>query len=367
MENTNEGFEKLEFVDSAEALQASMQADTAGGETQETEPTTEPAPTSEAPVEGQTQPMTFDSSPEPAGESEVQTTEASTEAPQYTESEIEASVMSFLSERLGREITSFDELNTPQEEARQIDERVKAIAEFVENTGRSPQEWFAYQQLNPSEMDDVTAIRVQLASEYPTLSSEEIGMLVGDKYKLDTNLYSEDEVKLSQLQLKIDATKAKQQIEDLRNQYTAPAREGRSESFITDEWVNNSSKEIDDLEGLQFDLGNGNTFQFGLDDSYRNQLKDKTARLDSYFDSFKNQDGSWNYDALHTQLAIADNIDAIVSSAYKQGKGDGQKGLVDTVANVDPNPTRSTGEKPVNSVAEQLKNIMGGGMTTFKI
>ena len=48
------------------------------------------------------------------------------------------------------------------------------IAQFVEETGRSPQDWFAYQSLNPSEMDDVTAVRVQMASEYPNLAPEEV-------------------------------------------------------------------------------------------------------------------------------------------------------------------------------------------------
>ena len=98
---------------------------------------------------------------------------------------------------------------TQQQQESTIDERVKVIADFVEQTGRNPEDWFRYQALNPSEMDDMTAIRVSMSNEYPNLSGEEVDMLVGSKYKLDEDYHSEDEVKLSKLQLKIDADKAR--------------------------------------------------------------------------------------------------------------------------------------------------------------
>ena len=47
-------------------------------------------------------------------------------------------------------------------------------------------------------------------------------MLVGSKYKLDEDLYTDDEIKLSKLQLKIEANKSRQSIEQLRNSYTMP-------------------------------------------------------------------------------------------------------------------------------------------------
>ncbi len=64
-------------------------------------------------------------------------------------------------------------------------------------------------------MDDATAIRVNLATEYPNLTSEEINTLVGSKYKLDPDLHSDEEVQLSKLQMKIDAQNARQGIEKI--------------------------------------------------------------------------------------------------------------------------------------------------------
>ena len=118
------------------------------------------------------------------------------ETQDYSDSDYEQAVLSYMSERLGREFNSFEDFSTPQQNA--LDERVESIARFVEETGRSPQDWFAYQSLNPSEMDDTTAIRVSMASEYPSLSPDELNVLVNSKYKVDPDLNSEDEVRLAQ-------------------------------------------------------------------------------------------------------------------------------------------------------------------------
>ncbi len=164
-------------------------------------------------------------------------------------------------------IDNFDQLNTQQEA--QLDERVEAIARFVSETGRNPQDWFVYQSLNASEMDDMTAITVDMNSQYPNLSQEEIQTLVSSKYKLDSNLHTEEEIKLSQLQLKMDAEAARKSISELRDGYSAPqlSESQEPESFVTEEWVNDMVDELDDLEAVEFDLGNGQVFNFGLEDA----------------------------------------------------------------------------------------------------
>jgi len=104
------------------------------------QPTVEETPMQETPAqEMQTE--------QPTQENEVQQETAEpTSNTEYSEGELEGAVMEFLSNRLGREISSFDEFeNTQQAEANAIDERVEAIAKFVEETGRAPEDWFRYQ------------------------------------------------------------------------------------------------------------------------------------------------------------------------------------------------------------------------------
>lgn len=281
------------------------------------------------------------------------------DAPQYSEDDVESAVLDFLSERLGSRFESLEDL---VQQDYKLDERISAIADFVETTGRSPEEWFFYQSLNPSEMDDMTAIQVEMASSYPNLSQEEIQTLVSSKYKLDSDLYSEEEVRLSQLQLKIDAENARGSIEEIRDQFAAPEFENQGQSYespFNEDWVNEMYDELDSLEAIEFDLGNGSTFSFGLEDRYKNDLGNRNANLDTYFDQYVRQDGSWDFDKLNMHRAVVDNVDSIVQSAYRQGMSDGQRGIVNKAANVDNRTPQIGNNQGPDPLTQQLKQALG--------
>ena len=366
MEQNNETITGFEVFSNPEDLAASISSTPEQPQDVQVapeQPMVEEAPMQETPVqEVQTE--------QPTQENEVQQdfAEPSSDT-DYSESELEEAVMEFMSERLGREISSFDDFNIQETNA--IDERVEAIARFVEETGRAPEDWFRFQSLNPESMDDMTAIRIQMSNEYPNLSYDELNLLVNSKYKIDADLHSEEEVSLAKLQMKMDGDKARMSIEDIRSGYASPKTESEAyESVIDDQWIANMSQEVDSIEGLEFDLGNENTLEFGLDDDYRNQLKDKQTRLDEFFDSYVGEDGSWDYDTLSSHLAVIDNIDRIVKSAYTKGLGDGQRTLVNTASNVSSqSPQTGSQNQQSDPLAAQLKNIMSGtsGKMTFKI
>ena len=300
----------------------------------------------------------------------------SAEEPEMSQEEFEAGVAQFISERLGLELDSLEQLseilNAPKQTA-DIDERVKAIADFVAETGRDPQDWFTYQSLNPSEMDDLAAVKLQMAVEYPNLASEEIDMLIGSKYKIDEDLYSDDEIKLSKLQLKIDAQKSRTEIDRIRDSYKAPVRAQQEtqqqevQSPITKEWIKTMSDEVDALEALTFELGD-TEFNFGIRPEYRNQLKQKNERLDEFFDQYVDNDGSWNFEMLNAHRAVLDNIDEIAKAIYNQGLSDGQRKLVEKTANVDISGPAPANQQNTNSVYEQVMNALGNDTTLkFKI
>ena len=118
---------------------------------------------------------------------------------------------------------------------------------------------------------------------------------------------------------------------------------------------------VDTLTGLEFDLGQDQTFTFGLEDNYKSQLKDKNARLDEYFDPYIRDDGSWDIDTLSSHRALIDNIDQIAQSIYRQGLSDGQRGLVEKAANVQAStPQQQTNNNDSDPVVDQLKQIMLG-------
>ncbi len=299
-----------------------------------------------------------------------QVTQPEPEQVQYSQQDVEGAVFSYLSERLGRDVTSLEELAAPQK----LDEGLEVIAKFVQDTGRRPEDWFAYQQLNPSEMDDFTALRVQMASDHPNLSGDEVNLLLKSKYKLDPDVHTEQEIQLSQLQLKMDGQKAKDSIETLRSGYIAPKQQeveqAETAPLIDESWIAEMSNNVDALTGLEFDLGGDKTFTFGLDDAYKGQLKQKNAQLENYFDPYVREDGSWDYDALSSHRAVVDNIDTIVQSAYRQGMSDGQRGVVTNAANVQTAaPNDASGQNQTNPLADQVRQILqkNNSKLTFNI
>ena len=387
MENTVDQIGEFKVFDTPEELAVSMNAEPQAETQVETEvaPETQVEPqveaqeavTTEPSSEPQEEPLTAETPLEQlvTGGTKVlketdqqESTTDSSGNEQYSEAQIDGAISTYLSEKLGRDILSLDDLTNV---ASPIDERVEAISKFVTETGRSPQEWFTYQSLNTSEMDDITTLKVDMAIQYPTLSSEEVTTLIQNKYNLDPSTSSEQQVKVTALQAKVDAAEAKSRIEETRMRYAAPEpKEATAEGFVNEQWLSNMKAETSALTGLEFDLGNEKTFTFGLDDRYRQDLINKNSKLDNYFDSYVQSDGSWDYDSLNSHRAIIDNIDSIVSSTYRQGLSDGQKNVVQSAANVSTQAPQSTvqGEQ-TNKLAEQVQNILRGNSSglTFKI
>jgi len=326
------------------------------------QPTAEPTP---EPVDDYQEPTT----PEPEVQQESVLTQSSLDTnpePEMSEEEFEAAIASYVSERLGVSVDNLEQLAAflEAQQTPSIDERVKAIADFVEETGRDPYDWFRYQSINPSEMDDLRAVKLQLAVDYPNLSNEDIDLLVKSKYKVDEDIYSDEEIRLSKIQLKIDADKAKRDIDQLRENYRMPVKreeptQEEVQSPIDENWIRTMSQEVDSLEALSFDLGDIE-FNFGLNDQYKSSLKDKNARLDEFFDQYVDESGSWNFEMLNAHRALVDNIDEIVGAIYKQGLSDGQRKLVETAANVDVTSPRVAETKNADSVAAQIFNYLNG-------
>ena len=288
-----------------------------------------------------------------------------------SEEDIDSFVNSYLSERFGMEGLTVDSLqerlNTPQQQQTELDERVAKIAEFVENTGRSPEEWFQYQQLNPTEMDDLSAIKLQTMSEYPDLSSDQVEKLVNSRYKLDQDVYDDSDIELSKIQLQIDATKAKQSIEELRSSYTLPQEVSSTEDLFDEGWVSNMRSTVSDIDGISFDLPGGQEFTFGLENTYKSDLINRNENLETYFDQYIDESGNWDVETLSVHRAVVDNMPAIAKALYQQGLSDGQRNLVGKAANAQLQTPGVGQGQDVDPIAEQLKNaLMGGNDTTMK-
>lgn len=280
---------------------------------------------------------------------------------ELTDEEVNQFVNSYLQEQVGLDL---DSILARLEQPATIDERLEPILKFVQETGRDPQDWFLYQSINPSEMDDLSVVKLQMQNEFPDLSRDDIDMLVSAKYKTDSEFLDEKEQRMATLQLKIDAGSARKQIDVLRSNYLKPVeraieQEQKAESFVDEQWVNTMRQEADALDGIDFELSGDKTFTFGLGDRYRESLKTKNANLESYFDQYVDRDGNWNHESFNMHRTVVDNIDEIVKAVYQQGMSDGQRRVVETAANVKVNTPNVGNVQPGGNIEEQLRQIIG--------
>jgi len=341
---------------------------------QETQPQAEEqttAPEPSAPVEA-TQPQEVQQETAPAQEPTQETAEVSQEPVQETAQE-----QSSFNEDLSALETFFSALSETQTEipqqvedtesitASDLDPRIKVIADFVEKTGRSPEDWFRYQALDPSEMDDRTAMRVQMASEYPSLANDEIDLLINSKYKTDDSMYNEEEVRLANLQLKIDAEKARQSIGTLRNDFTSPLTQPSTQAEeepnpFDESWLNANQTSLGELGEIAFDLPSGKAFNFGVSQDYRNELAKSNGDMTAFFDRYVDNTGQWDHDLWNMHRTVTDNLPNIVQSIYQQGLSDGQRTIVERAANIDPNsPQSNTEPSQQDSLTQQVLDALG--------
>lgn len=351
-------------------------------ENKETESTEVEAEAEEAPVEEPQEILQDETEEELLNSINDTLAEDSIDEDNISDEEYEEMLVGAVSEMLGLEGMTkealLERLDTEQPTASELDPTVQAIADFVAETGRSVNDWFAYQSSNPSEMDDVTVMKQNLQNQYPDLSEEDAMLLLDNKYKLNADFYGEDEVRLGQLQMKMDATNARKELETTRNKYLAPAEEAPQtaapeeiESPITAEWIAGMEESVNGMEALEFNVGKDKTFSFGMTDSYKSSLKQSQSQLENHFDQYVDESGNWNYELLNVHRTILDNIESIVDSAYKQGVSAGTSNVVKQAVNPsDVTPSSSTSTSSASAedkVRQQILNALQGGDDTLRM
>lgn len=350
-------------------------------ENKETESTEVEAEAEEAPVQAQEE-VVEETEEELLNSVDEILAEDSIDEDNISDEEYEEMLVGAVSEMLGLEGMTkealLERLDTEQPTASELDPTVQAIADFVAETGRSVNDWFAYQSSNPSEMDDVTVMKQNLQNQYPDLSEEDAMLLLDNKYKLNADFYGEDEVRLGQLQMKMDATNARKELESTRAKYLAPAESAPQtaapeeiESPITTEWIAGMEESVNGMEALEFNVGKDQTFSFGMTDSYKSSLKQSQSQLENHFDQYVDESGNWNYELLNVHRTILDNIESIVDSAYKQGVSAGTSNVVKQAVNpsdVTPSSSSSTSSASTeDKVRQQILNALQGGDDTLRM
>lgn len=298
-------------------------------------------------------------------ETNVEETQASQpqEGEELSDDEI---VLNYLSEKLGRDIDSFDDFNSTSAETESNDfasEQLQVINEYVKNTGRTVQDYLNTQTVDLSNVSDDAVIKEYLQLENPNLTEAELNDYISATYKTDAEEYSSRDTNAGKVQLTKDARAARDYFNQVKEDYAMPTQAEDSGMSDADrgEWLATMENEVNDLEGLSFSMNDqGEEFTYNLDDDARQEIKGYNSDLENFFDKYVNEGGDWNFDALNTDMYILNNIDKIVRGVANQYRSKGTENVINEIKNPSFAQDRQAAPQKQESTLDMLRRQILG-------
>jgi len=280
-----------------------------------------------------------------------------------------------LSEQYGQEfsdLTDFEKFSSSKYESTQEEtnpfasETLQQINDYVKTTGRSVEDYITTQGLKPDEMSDQEAVMFMLQRENPTLSKDDVKFFMEETYKLNAEDAS-SEKRFGAISLQKEAIRAKKDINEFKSHYQTPVSDSAIESQnagvaeeAKTEFYDSVVEDMNEIEGLTFDIDDkGTEFTYAINDDNRPNPEEYKGQLENFFDQYVDDEGSWNYDQLNTDMFILNNIDSIIKSVANHYKSQGTEEVVQELKN----PSYGGKEAPASdggapSMAKQIFDAM---------
>lgn len=252
----------------------------------------------------------------------------------------------YLSEKLGKEIKSIDDLKQPQvENPLDNDPYLKELYAWRKKTGRPIEDWIKYQK-DYSKLSDLDVAREFLQHEYPTFTPSEIDAELNSFIAND--LDDDDDINTKSRQLKKYSTKGRDTLQKLVSNLDSVAQTSlppevqqdlelakqvkqdyavnKQEAEKYNQSIVNVSKSID---SLKLSLSDDLHIDFKISDETKKTLPEMVTTMPHW----KNQDGSWNHQSIVEDAIIIKHYKEMLKLAFEQGKNSGGEDIIKQVNN----------------------------------
>lgn len=271
-----------------------------------------------------------------------------------------------LIEKSGGKFNSYDDVvnalnDIPTESEPQFaNEQLAKLNEYVSQGGDL--KTFVETQLKDfSAFDDLGLIKEKMKMDDPELTSEEIDLILNDKFKLDEDEYSESEIKLSKVKLRKEARQAREFFDKFQKENAVPAgvadneaaAKAQAEQKATmeaqqKEWENTLNTQLGELSHVEFSLGGEEAFKFEVSDSIKSEIKDSVTFINNFWNRYLDKDGNVDHPKFlkdMTRIMAGDKLDAFIASqARSQGKEEFSRELENP--SYTPNDKGAGGQSP---------------------
>ena len=257
----------------------------------------------------------------------------------------EESTFKYLSEKLGKDIKSLDDLKQPQAESElDQDPYLKGLADWRKKTGRGLEDYLKYQK-DYSDVSDLQVVREFLQHEYPTFTKEEVEAELLTYSPDDMDMDGEAATKarklkkyaiegrktLDGLRADLDSTpnfspEVQQDLElakKVKQDYELNAKASKEYTEV----ITNVSNSIDTLNLRLSD-------DIAIDFKVPEESKKGLPELISTMPHWKKEDGSWNHESIVKDAVVIKHHKEMLALAFEQGLNSGKDDVIKRANNI---------------------------------
>ena len=288
------------------------------------------------------------------------TTEKETEEPKQVEKDKSLSdedVLSYISERYGKTIDSFDELVAERSESPDLPEDVAAYYKYKQETGRGMNDFV---RLNSSseDMNEEDLLLSYYMETEEGLDKSDIEDMIYDKFYMDEDVMEERELKSKRIEKKKELAKAKKHFNAQKEKYKAPLEssaalsdEDKSALEQYREYLSNAGNEKQEVERRAewftkktSEVFNNDFkgFDFSVDDKAytyspgaAKDLKKAQSDVYNFIGKYIGDDGLIkDASGYHKALSVAMNPEKFAKFFYEQGRSEAIEGDAKRAKNI---------------------------------
>jgi hypothetical protein len=280
---------------------------------------------------------------QPAAQESVNESEQPAEQPEAQADDSEPTysdenVLSYLNKQLGTEYKTLTELKREENTNDDLNPIAKTFNEYAKETGRSLNDWIRLQNLSSqiSDAKDEDIVRLQYEYDNPHLDPKEAAELFESdfqKLEIDEDVMDEDEIakaqkhnRLVDIKLKSASVKAKESLNSQVEKYKAPSEQKQESSFDAEGFTESYNNYLqNDIEELEFDLGDGQTFSVKVDDNLK---QTSISTPEQFLESFVDEQGQWDLEKWSTAMMAVQHIDKILKIAVNQKSSEAKEEII---------------------------------------
>lgn len=261
----------------------------------------------------------------------------------------EKEVLGYLSKKLGKELSSLEDLTQPQ----QNEDRpaiVTQLEKWMKETGYNDIGLYLQTQATDYASMDTKSLIINDYMVTKGLNAEQAELYYDKNFgreEADADVMDESELrkveklnKTKEIEETLAAKEAKARFQQLKEKYATPTQERSQSNGIQEAqaelqrvWSESSKQAMDSIKEIVVPITKEKGYKFSFSD-YVTKNQESLSSPDKFFQRFLNENGTWDMPKLMKAAAISENLETMASSLYGQGLSDGQKAVVTSGKNL---------------------------------